>query len=481
MPEKRALPLSLRLVLVYGMLIAAALLVVSGLVLYLTRSHLTQQLDAEIRSSATSFSEGPAKDVKKPKDLALAARKWLRLRALPSDQLAVVRTTTTRPLSGVDTLDLEAFAGAPALLRARDSRWYLLEGEGGTLRAMTLPLVLGDRQIGTLVVGASESEVQQTLSALLAGIMWASLAGLLFAALLGFFTVRRTLRPLEQISSQAQAIQETGDLQRRVAHVGPQDEVGRLAVVFDHMLDRLQEAFGLQQRFLADASHELRTPLTVVRGQLELLQEEISTEEGRRSARIGLDEVDRMGRIVEDLLLLARLDEGMRLENEPVEVELVLQEAMLRGLLVGPREIAVDAQAGVFAEADPGRLLQVVTNLVSNALQHAGAGASVRLSARRTGDNVSVEVSDTGMGIPPEDIPHIFDRLYRGSMPQTDSPGGAGLGLAIAASLTEAMGGELRVTSTTAVGTTFSLSLPATDPGSGPIPMAADPKARTRS
>jgi signal transduction histidine kinase len=361
----------------------------------------------------------------------------------------------------VDTLDLDSYEGGPELLNATQSNWYRLKGDGDTLRALTIPLLLGDRQIGTLVVGASEQEVQQTLSALLTGILWASLAGLLFAALLGYFTVRRTLRPLEEISAQAQAIQATGDLQRRVAHEGPQDEVGRLAVVFDHMLDRLQEAFDLQQRFLADASHELRTPLTVVRGQLELLQQEISTESGRRSAGIGLDEVDRMGRIVEDLLLLARLDEGMRLKTEPVEVELVLQEAMLRGLMVAQRDISVDAQAGLFVLADPGRLLQVVTNLVSNALLHAGGAASIRLNARRDAGGISIEVSDTGSGIPPEDIPHIFDRLYRGSMPKTDSPSGAGLGLAIAASLTEAMGGEIRVTSTTGVGTTFTISLPA--------------------
>jgi two-component system OmpR family sensor kinase len=461
------------------MLVAAALLVVSGLVLLLTRAHLTARLDADVQSSADSFASGPAQEVKKPADLATAARRWLQVRALPEDQLAEVRTTTTRPLSGVGTLDLTDFEGGPQLLRSRSIGWHVLQGDGPPLRALTIPLLLGDRQIGTLVVGASEGEVQQTLSALLTGMIWASVAGLFFAALLGFFTVRRTLRPLGQISSQAQAIQETGDLQRRVALTGPRDEVGRLAVVFDHMLDRLQEAFGLQQRFLADASHELRTPLTVVRGQLELLGQEIDSEQGKRSARIGLEEVDRMGRIVEDLLLLARLEEGMQLKSEPVEVDLVLQEAMLRGLLIAPRDITVDAAGNLFAEADPGRLLQVITNLVSNAIQHAGDDASIKLIARRAEDRVLIDVSDTGVGIVPQDIPHVFDRLYRGSMPKLDVPGGAGLGLAIASSLTEAMGGAIRVTSTPGVGTTFSLTFRACAPDGPDAP--AERRARERT
>jgi signal transduction histidine kinase len=176
---------------------------------------------------------------------------------------------------------------------------------------------------------------------------------------------------------------------------------------------------------------------------------------------VGIEELDRMSKIVEDLLLLARLEEGMTLVREPVEVELVLQEAMLRGLLIAPREIEVDARPGLFVLADADRLLQVVSNLVTNALHHAGPKATIGITSRSQQGRVLIEVSDTGAGIPPEDIPHIFERLYRGSAPKTDAPSGAGLGLAIAASLTEAMGGEIRATSTPGVGTTFSISLSA--------------------
>ena len=150
----------------------------------------------------------------------------------------------------------------------------------------------------------------------------------------------------------------------------------------------------------------------------------------------------------------------MKLRSEPVEVDLVLQEAALRGLVTGPRDITVEAAPSLFARADPDRLLQVITNLVMNALAHAGPDAAVRLVGRRSENRVEIEVTDTGKGIPPQDIDRIFDRLYRGSMPKTDTPGGAGLGLAIVSSLTEAMGGEVRVTSTLGVGTTFTIALP---------------------
>ncbi|MEA2460990.1 MAG: two-component system, OmpR family, sensor kinase [Actinomycetota bacterium] len=479
MTNRRTLPLSLRLVVLYGMLIAASLLVVSGLVLYLTRVHLTAELDADIRSSERSFASGPARSVTNPKDLTTASREWLSLRAIPRDQLAAIRTK-----QGIFTqqgaLDLDDYLGGRDLLSATSSGWHRLEGANASLRALTVPLMLDGRQAGTLVVGASEAGIDETLSALLRGTAVASLAGLLLAALLGFFTVRRTLRPLAQISDQAKAIEETGDLERRVVYEGPRDEVGNLAIAFDHMMDRLQEAFASQQRFLADASHELRTPMTVVRGQLELLQQELTGEQGRRSVTIGLDELDRMSRIVEDLLLLARLDEGMELKSDPVEVELLLQEAMLRGMALGPRDIKVDADPALFVRADPDRLLQVVSNLVSNALQHAGEDATVFLSARREGSSIAIDVRDTGRGIGPDDIDRVFDRLYRGSMPRTDAPGGAGLGLAIASSLTEAMGGEIRVTSTLGLGTTFTITFPSTNAGPVAAPNSKESVAPPR-
>jgi two-component system OmpR family sensor kinase len=297
---------------------------------------------------------------------------------------------------------------------------------------------------------------------LLKGIGAASAIGLVFATTLGLVAVRRTLRPLEDMSHEVESIQETDDLSKRLSGRGPRDEVGRLAEGFDRMLGRLQEAFMSQRRFLSDASHELRTPMTVVRGQLELLAMDVESLQGRRSMSIAIEELDRMGRIVEDLLLLARLDEGMTLARDSVEVELVVGEALLRAMLgAGDVRVQVAPELCILGDAD--RLLQVLTNLVTNAVRH-GRNAPLSVRAWPEGDYVKIEVADRGPGISPEDLPHVFERLYRGSKARSESPGGAGLGLAIAASLVKAMDGWIGVSSTLGLGTTFTVTLPGAAP-----------------
>jgi two-component system OmpR family sensor kinase len=279
------------------------------------------------------------------------------------------------------------------------------------------------------------------------------------------------------MAAEIDAIQPRGELPAglAVAVDAPGDEVGRVADAFDSLLGRIDEAIASQRRFISDASHELRTPLTVARGQLELVGR-LADPDADRSVRLALEELDRIGATVEELLLLARLDEGLPLAREAVEVELLLREAALRGMLLGQGELTVEVPEGLNAVADPDRLLQVVSNLIGNALRHGGSGVTVTLSARlgpaarpdpaaRTGaaDEVVIDVADTGPGIPAADLPHVFDRFYRGSAARRGVPGGAGLGLAIVASLVEAMGGSVAVRSVPGQGTTFSIRLPALD------------------
>jgi signal transduction histidine kinase len=311
------------------------------------------------------------------------------------------------------------------------------------------------------VLLAYQERVKQAQSAVLRAIAWASLAGILFAAMLGFTIVRRSLRPLARITRQTEAIEAARDLSRRIGSVGPDDEVGRLAAAFDRMLARLESAFHSQQRLLADAAHELRTPLTVARGQLELLADERNGGVTRRSLAVATEELDRMAHIVEDLLLLARLDEGLQLEREPVEVELVLREALLRTMLLAHRDTRIEAEAGLYALADPQRLLQAVTNLVRNAVEHTGADEAITLSSRAYKGQIVLSVIDAGDGIPPDELPLIFKRLYRGSRSRAQHSAGAGLGLAITSSLIQAMDGTIEVASTTGVGSTFTIKLPA--------------------
>ncbi|MEA2591795.1 MAG: two-component system, OmpR family, sensor kinase, partial [Actinomycetota bacterium] len=343
--------------------------------------------------------------------------------------------------------------------------WLDLKGRtGAAIRVLRVPITEPNGHVaGILIVGAAQSKVvNHAVWNLLKGIGAASAIGLVFATTLGLFAVRRTLRPLENMSHEVESIQETDDLSKRLSGRGPRDEVGRLAEGFDRMLGRLQEAFMSQRRFLSDASHELRTPMTVVRGQLELLAMDVESLTGRRSMSIAIEELDRMGRIVEDLLLLARLDEGMTLARDSVEVELVVGEALLRTIMdSGDVRVQVAPELCILGDAD--RLLQVLTNLVANAVRH-GRNAPISVRGWPEGEYVKIEVADRGPGISPEDLPHVFERLYRGSKARSESPGGAGLGLAIAASLVKAMDGWVEVTSTLGLGTTFTVTLPGADP-----------------
>ena len=458
MTTKGSLPLAARLVLTHVLIAGAVLLVVAALVFHLTRVHLLRSLDSRLTIAVESFQQGPARQVARPADLPAASRRWLAVHGFTSTEVAAVRTSVGPVLSAAGGIAVSELP--PELLASRSSRWWEVETTGGeAVRALTVPLVLQDRTVGTLLVGGSRAGIQRTLDALIRGMLVATALGLALAAALGGAAVRRTLRPLRRMTTRTEEIEESGDLSLRVAGEGPRDEVGRLAESFDAMLERLEEAFSSQQRFVADASHELRTPLTVVRGHLELLRDRLGAEGDRASVVVAMDEIDRMRRIVEELLLLARLDEGLPLEASPVEVELVMQEALVRGLAGERRRASVEAEPGLLVLADPERLLQVLTNLVANAVRHAGEDAEISLRGRREDDRVALEVADSGRGIPSGELPHVFSRLFRGA--RSRGAPGAGLGLSIASSLVEAMGGRMRVSSKEGAGTVFMVELPA--------------------
>ncbi len=456
----RALSLPTRLTAIAALLVVAAVLVVAGVAARLMRDSLSDALDRRLETTAKSFREGPASRVTTVAGLADEARRWLAVQPNSEDEVVALRTEAGEVLATTGGLDLSDVPRAGDLLGSDESRWWDVDGKGSGVRALTVPLVLGERPAGTLVAAASRRGVEATVDDLLSAVAWASGAGLVFAVALAFLSVRRTLRPLTDMAAEIDAIRPNGELPAAVSVQTPDDEVGRVAAAFDRLLLRIDEAIASQRRFISDASHELRTPLTVARGHLELVGD-LDDPEAARSIRIALEELDRIGAVVEELLLLARLDEGLSLARERVEVDLVLREAALRGMLLGHGEVKVeDPPAGTVALGDSDRLLQVVSNLVGNALKHGGPGVEVTLAARPDNGWVALEVSDTGPGIAPDDVPHLFDRFYRGSAARRGVPG-AGLGLAIVASLAEAMDGAVTVRSVPGEGTTFSVRLPA--------------------
>lgn len=329
------------------------------------------------------------------------------------------------------------------------------------LRVYTVPLPGSDEQDPhyylqvARLLDTYEHLNRVSLTALLMGFA-AATASLFVAVLLtpGLF------KPLEDMATAARQITRADDLSRRVPYANRPDEIGDLARAFNQTLERLERLFRTQQRLLADVSHELRTPLTTIRGNLDLMRRMGETDPQSLSA-IQV-EIERMTRLVGDLLLLARADSGgLPLERKPVELDYILFDVYRQVRILEPPvgiELTEVDQVTVLGDAD--RLKQLMLNLVENAVKYTPPGGEVSLSLSKKAGWAFFEVSDTGIGIPPENLPHVFDRFYRVDKARTRAQGGSGLGLSIAKWVAQAHGGAIRVTSQVGEGTTFSVTLP---------------------
>jgi heavy metal sensor kinase len=303
------------------------------------------------------------------------------------------------------------------------------------------------------------------------------------AAAVGWFLAAQAMRPVDQMTQAARAIGRTTDFARRLPQPAQQDELGRLARTFNDMLDQLAEAYGTQKRFLADASHELRTPLTVIRTSVESLRRGMDADPVAReeTLRAIARESERMGRIVSDLLTLARADAGQPLERRHLALDsLVLEVYTQEQTLANGVRLQLGEWDQIAVEGDPDRLKQVMLNLVDNALRYTPSGGEVTLDLLQRGDEAVFQVRDTGPGIPAEQVSRIFDRFYRVDQPRTRGAGGTGLGLAIAREVAEAHGGRIDVESHVGEGSTFALVLPvarsADEPG-----RSTQPQVQARS
>jgi heavy metal sensor kinase len=307
-----------------------------------------------------------------------------------------------------------------------------------------------------LVEKAAERLASETLMAVPFVLMGATLGGL--------FLANRALRPIDQITRTAQHI-STGDLSQRISYRGPADEVGRLAQTFDQMLDRLQTGFEREKRFTADASHELRTPLTAIKGRIGMILHQPRTQEQYEEALSTLEQqVDRMIRLINDLLLLTRLDEK-RLPWHPVSLDLSkLLEATVEQMrqLAEERQISLveHIQPELFIQGDPDHLIRVFLNLLDNAIKYTPVKGQVIVQAESQGIQVCVQVRDTGAGILSEHLPHLFERFYRVEGARSRQTGGTGLGLAIAHELIRLNQGTLTAHSKINQGTTFIIIFP---------------------
>ena len=364
----------------------------------------------------------------------------------------------------------DASATHPVLPGHYASGQYVdLAGTGAidSYRLYAGPAVDGNGNL--LVVAVPLDTVDATLNSLLVLELGISGGIVLLVLVAGWVLVRRGLRPLERMANTAASI-VASDLDKRVEPSNDRTEVGRLGLALNTMLAQLQDAFAERQRneerlrhFISDASHELRTPLTSMQGYAELLQRapQMAPSDVDLALRRMEEETKRMGALVDDLLLLARLDQGRSLEHKPVDIEALMQDACADARAAEPaRAITVRVAAPLVVDGDAMRLHQVLANLLRNALVHTPPGTPVEIDLHRDGGSAVIDVIDHGRGIPEGQRAAIFQRFHRADPARSGDQGGSGLGLSIAAAVVSAHDGTIDVQATPGGGATFSVALP---------------------
>jgi two-component system OmpR family sensor kinase len=462
---------SLRSRLLLGMALIALVLGLAALVIArTTEDHLVDQVDEQLRDASPqlrpfSDGQGAPNDGERGGPPRPPSSHYVGV----VDRAGVLHTYYAPNLRGAD-------APVPRLTaddvdRLRDGDTITVGSVGSDDRYRARARVEG-REGAFVVAALPLDDVDDAVRRLVAVELAAVLAVLAVLGLVTWWVVRLGIRPLRQMAATAGAI-AGGDLSHRVVETAPGTEAGDLGVALNAMLGRIEDAFDERtasearlRRFIADASHELRTPVTTIRGYAELYRTGALGKKGEldEAMRRTEQEAVRMGTLVEDLLHLARLDQGRPLERAPVDLAAVAADAVLDAQAVAPerviRMIAASAPDPLVVLGDEGRLRQVTANLVGNALVHA-PGARVDVRVARDDGQAVLEVIDDGPGMAPEDAAKAFDRFYRADASRQRHSGGTGLGLAIVEATVRALGGTVAIDTAPGEGTTVRVELPA--------------------
>ncbi|GAB2676409.1 sensor histidine kinase [Paenibacillus thermoaerophilus] len=378
-----------------------------------------------------------------------------------------------------------------------------LSGNKHDLVTLYVPMRIEGQFFGLLQATSSMESIDRLLDQVLLLLGVGAALTIVLAASFGWFLARKALSPIDSIITAANRIEAGQDLQTRIEYKGPQDEIGRLVLTINGMLERIQhayteldEAYRAQRRFVSDASHELRTPLTTIRGNVDLLEKmwkktrenmQLLTESGegdpddkRAQVEMSLEamrdiaaESERMSRLVNDMLSLARADVGIRLEKEPVELKPMVEEVVRRAAML-PRKAEwipgdLSPLEGLRVIGSRDHLQQLLFIFIENAFKYTPSGW-VRLDVQREGNQIGFRIEDTGIGMDKDEVPHIFERFYRAD-PSRGKTSGTGLGLSIAKWIIDEHGGSVEVFTRLDEGTAFVIWLPLAEER----PSASDP------
>jgi heavy metal sensor kinase len=367
--------------------------------------------------------------------------------------------------------EIAAIVGVPASGAATYRVESLRSRTGEHLRAMTETVEAGANP-AVLRMARSEEPMRHELRELVIGIVFAFPLAVALAGIGGARLARQSLRPLERMADRARTI-TAERLDDRLPVDNPNDELGRLATIFNETLSRLERSFDQLRRFTADASHELRTPLTAIRSVGEVgLSERVDVSTYRDVIGSMLEETDRLTRLVDTLLVLSRADAGQApLQRERIDLSELAQEVVSTlGVLAEEKRVSISVHAPDMVEASIDRLLifEALVNLVDNAVKYSPEGEKVALNVQWSDQGAQIDVIDHGPGIPEEHRERIFDRFYRVDKARSRRLGGSGLGLSIAQWVIQAHAGTLVLASTGPEGSVFRITLPRGVQGSVP-------------
>jgi two-component system, OmpR family, sensor kinase len=457
--------LRLRLTLLYSTLLGGTLLLFGALVYGLVSLTLIGQMDTTLSEQAGILTNGLLKvnaqnqfdprvlSSYQPADSTLIFQVWGNDRKLQIE----------RPRGWENPLDERGLRDTGPVYRSTYSN-------GVHLRVLSVPLVSPRGMAGMLQVALSLTLLDTTQRTLAYVLIALAVITMALAGIAGWLITRQALAPLASATETATRITRADDLSRRIPLTGEESQEVRLLInAFNETLGRLEGLFNSQRRFLADVSHELRTPLTVIKGEVSLMRRMGHVDEESLSSVEG--EVDRLTRLVGDLLLLAQAESGrLPMEMKPVELDTILLEVFqqMRTLASEKVQLKISEIDQIQVTGDRDRLKQVLVNLISNAVHYTPAGGTVTLAIDKVDTLARVIVSDTGPGIPEKDLPHIFERFYRGERSRKRSSSsqssGFGLGLSIVYWIIRNHGGSIEVNSKEGQGTTFCVWLPLVKP-----------------
>lgn len=480
------IPVRARLTIFFTLILALILVAVGLSVASIARNRIQSDMDDRLFRTAADVTTvieqnfnvqsafGPATLEQAVPDLGAFTSRGLLVQVLDADG-AVLRASEAAPTTPLGDPPPASGDAKPAVGIAKTSAW--------TARVVNLPLVLSTRDgdqipIGAVIVGERTDTLEETMRVLEQTLLLAAVAGLVLAAVGGYWIARRALRPVDAVTAAAAAIaadpEMRSSLDRRLDVPPARDELQRLSATFNAMLDHVSAAFSTQRQFLADASHELRTPLTAIRGNSDVLRRQADALPDalpgivpvREAAADIQRESERMGRLLEDLLLLARADStagGASITQRTAHVRLddVAAEVIrTTQVMADGQDLRLDAEA-VTVSGDRDRLTQLLLVLMDNAVTHTPATGQITITVRCETDQVAmISVTDTGSGIGEADQARVFDRFYRVDTSRGRRTGGSGLGLSIAKAIAEAHGGSISVASAVGVGSTFTVRLP---------------------